>query len=270
MEKIKYKNITRYYFDDVESVIVCGDIHGEFNQIINKICVQYDIRNSVIIIAGDCGFGFYNYGYYENINAKNRKRLKDYNNYIVMVRGNHDNPAYFTDKAINFSRFMTVPDYSVIEAAGKTILCVGGATSVDRTDRMNEEIKKFDKMHHYTGDEEFKPRYYWKNEAPVYKPELLEEICEMFVIDSVVTHTAPSFCEKIDKDGLSYWISKDDELEEDVKKEREVMDNIFDKLQELKQPVSNWMYGHFHQSWSSNINGIRFKMIDINELIELR
>ena len=72
MEHYKYKNINHYCFDDVKSVIVCGDIHGEYNEIINKICVQYAITNSVIVFAGDCGFGFHKYGYYENVYNKNK------------------------------------------------------------------------------------------------------------------------------------------------------------------------------------------------------
>ena len=98
MEKTKYKDIFIYDFDDVNEIIVCGDIHGEFNALVNKVCVQYDIHDSIIIVAGDCGFGFERVGYYDNIYKRNRKRLEEHNNYILMIRGNHDNPSYFTDK----------------------------------------------------------------------------------------------------------------------------------------------------------------------------
>ncbi len=64
------------------------------------------------------------------------------NNWIVFVRGNHDNPAYFDGAMLNFKRFVAVPDYSILQACNHTILCVGGAISgaisIDRIYRINE------------------------------------------------------------------------------------------------------------------------------------
>lgn len=90
------------------------------------------------------------------------------------------------------------------------------------------------------------------------------------LIDTVVTHTAPSFCELIDKAGLSGWAQADPTLLEDCSKERKVMDLIYDLLTMNKQPVNHWYYGHFHQSWNSSIGGILFSMLDILEFKELR
>ena len=157
MEKTKYKDIFIYDFDDVNEIIVCGDIHGEFNALVNKVCVQYDIHDSIIIVAGDCGFGFERVGYYDNIYKRNRKRLEEHNNYILMIRGNHDNPSYFTDKYINYKHFMTIEDYSVINAAGRSVLCVGGAVSIDRQSRIEKQLQM--KTSHYHGAAEIKPRY---------------------------------------------------------------------------------------------------------------
>ena len=47
-----------YSFPNAKNVVVCGDIHGEFNVVIYKLCVQYQMTDTVLIIAGDCGFGF--------------------------------------------------------------------------------------------------------------------------------------------------------------------------------------------------------------------
>ena len=44
--------------------------------------------------------------------------MNSYNNWIVFARRNHDNPAYFDGKVFAHKRFLTVPDYSVIEACG--------------------------------------------------------------------------------------------------------------------------------------------------------
>ena len=47
-----------YQFPECNNVVVSGDIHGDFNLLVNKICVQYQMQNTLVIVAGDCGFGF--------------------------------------------------------------------------------------------------------------------------------------------------------------------------------------------------------------------
>ena len=84
-----------YQFPECNNVVVSGDIHGDFNLLVNKICVQYQMQNTLVIVAGDCGFGFDKRGYYDNMVKRNAKRMNDANNWIVFIRGNHDNPAYF-------------------------------------------------------------------------------------------------------------------------------------------------------------------------------
>ena len=58
-----------------DSVYVVGDIHGEFRKLVFDITYKYKIKNSVIIIAGDCGFGFNKPKYYNLIYQKIHKRL---------------------------------------------------------------------------------------------------------------------------------------------------------------------------------------------------
>ena len=52
---------------------------GRFKLLVNKLCVQYEMRGTVLIVAGDCGFGFEQKGYYENIVRRNSKRMNDAN-----------------------------------------------------------------------------------------------------------------------------------------------------------------------------------------------
>ena len=58
-----------YEFPECESIVISGDIHGDFNLLVNKMCVQYSMENTLLIVAGDCGFGFENRGYYENLSS---------------------------------------------------------------------------------------------------------------------------------------------------------------------------------------------------------
>lgn len=63
-----------YQFPECKDIVVSGDIHGDFNLLVNKICVQYQMRNTLVIVAGDCGFGFDKRGYYDNMGKNTMER----------------------------------------------------------------------------------------------------------------------------------------------------------------------------------------------------
>lgn len=255
------------------NVAICGDIHGDFNLLVNKVCIQYQMKDTLIIVAGDCGFGFERKEYYENIVKRNVERVIKSNNWFLFIRGNHDNPAYFDGKAFCHKRFIAIPDYSVVKTNGHTILCVGGAISIDRQSRKESWEHGKSKMHRYDdrtiADNSFTTNNYWQDEAPVFNEKVLSEITSLYKIDTVVTHTAPTFCELQDKKELQLWALRDDCLLADVQNERETMDAIYEAIKTDCNTITHWFYGHFHQSWHSTINGVLFKMLDIMELIEL-
>ena len=259
-----------YEFPDAKCIIVSGDIHGDFNQLVNKVCVQYQLRDTLVIVAGDCGFGFENKGNYDNIVRRNAKRMNDSNNWIVFIRGNHDNPAYFDGKSFRHRRFMALPDYSILRACNHTILCVGGAISIDRKYRTEAWEQYVQKHRWHIENGTFAKNYYWADEAPVFDKEALTKINEICAIDTVITHTAASFCELQSKNGVCCYSYNDSSLMDDVAKERATMDEIYDTLKAQNHPITHWCYGHFHQSWHCEIDGILFKMLDIMELYEIR
>ncbi len=251
-------------FPECKGVVVCGDIHGDFTQLVFKCCVQYGMTDTLIIVAGDCGFGFDRPGYYEGLYRKCSKRLSKANNWLSFIRGNHDNPAYFNHQPITHQRWMTIPDYSIVKACGHTILCVGGATSVDRTRRM--EVKQY---HLPNPKDPLIPNVYWPDEQPFFDKAQLDIINEQCAIDIVVTHSSPSFCERSSHLGLEAWAMDDEHLLDDVKYERQVMDDIYHYLYEKNHPLQSWYYGHFHESWHAEIDGVMFHMLDILELREI-
>ena len=257
------KEVNVLEFPKAKSIVVSGDIHGDFTQLVSKCCVQYGMTDTLIIVAGDCGFGFEQEGYYEGAYKQCSARLSKANNWLLFVRGNHDNPAYFNQKPIKHKRWMTLPDYSVVKACGHTILCVGGATSIDRLLRVTA------KRYHLNPGETLVPNVYWNNEAPVFDKGILDEIDQMCAIDTVITHTAPSFCELTSHVGLLDWAEYDGTLLKDVENERKAMDSLFDYLYVKNHPLRHWFYGHFHQSWHCEIDGIIFNMLDCMEVKEL-
>lgn len=245
-------DINIYEFPDAKGIVVAGDIHGDFKTLVYKCCVQYGMTDTLIIVAGDCGFGFYRPGYYEDLYMQLNGRLSKANNWIVFVRGNHDNPAYFDGQRVNYKRWKAVPDYSILKTYDHTILCVGGAISVDRGWRMDEN------------------QAYWPDEKPVYDQKQLESISETCAVDTVISHTAPSFCEMTSYLDIQNLLEQDKDLLQDIQAERKVMDNICAFLKGHNHPIDKWYYGHFHQSWHSEIDGIRYNMLDCMELRELR
>ena len=177
------------------------------------------------------------------------------------VRGNHDNPAYFNDYPIKHRRWMTIPDYSIVKACGHHILCVGGAISVDRSYRISDPH-----YHVSKNDEPLARNIYWANEYPVFAVEKLDAISESCAIDTIITHTAPSFCELTSKSGLTNWAIRDEDLMAHVKYERQVIDKILNYLKTKDHPLRHWFYGHFHQSWHQEIDNVQYNMLDIMEL----
>lgn len=250
-------------YPEAKSLVVCGDIHGDFVPLVYEICVRYGMRDALVIVAGDCGLGFEKTGAYDNVFRRIQRRLIQNNCWIAMVRGNHDDPAYFEPQKdgktlIRHSRWCTIPDYSIIQACGRTILCVGGAISVDRQVRLREMVRHPGKV------------YYWENEAPLYNQNALDEIkMQGLCVDTIVTHTAPSFCEFRSKEGLATWAQNDPQLIEDCNAERASMDAIMAHVKRDGHPLERWYYGHFHNSWHSEIDGVWYKMLDIMELLEV-
>ena len=72
-----------YEFPKAKGIVVSGDIHGDFTKLVYKVCIQYNMTDTLIVVAGDCGFGFERYGFYENIYNRCRERLAKANNWFV-------------------------------------------------------------------------------------------------------------------------------------------------------------------------------------------
>ena len=181
-------------FPEAKSIVASGDIHGDFIQLVFKLCVQYQMKDTILIVAGDCGFGFEKKESYENMVKHNVKRMKESKNCIVFIRGNHDNPAYFDGYTFKYKRFIAIPDYTILQARSHTVLCVGGGISIDRQYRLQAWEKKQVRSVSESSTDKLARNVYWSTEAPVFDKEKMVTISAKYTVDAAITHTAPSFC----------------------------------------------------------------------------
>lgn len=223
------------------NVYVCGDIHRNFSYLIHMI-KTYHITNSIIILAGDVGLGFSKMEAYNQYYINKMHELLDKLNVTILgVRGNHDDPDYFNHRLIDFPYFKTVADYDIISTNLGRILCIGGAISVDRDSRIDEDSKSMK----YGSDR----RTWWKDEAPILNEDIL--LNENYSI--IVSHCAPSIAMPI-----TTWYG-------DLG-DREVMNAV---LSISRNKITDWYYGHYHNSFCQTIDGITFHLLNKNELKEI-
>jgi len=229
------------------NIVAVGDIHGKTAELGYRIKTRYTIKNSVIFLCGDIGVGFNKPNYHIEEFTKLNNIAKGLNNIIIVIRGNHDDPSYFDGSFNKWSNIAFVPDYTLVETASHKVLCIGGGISIDRTNRTLG-------------------RSYWANEVSVYDEDKLKAAG---VIDIIMTHSAPSFCEPITKDGIMGWAKYDDKLLVDCDIDRQVFDDVWKFIKADNQNPLYWCYGHFHMSRSQEYDNTKFKAIDELEFFPL-
>lgn len=233
-------------------LLFCGDIHGNENTIPNFIR-DHELDTCAVFQAGDYGIGFDpDYKEQRWLSYQNG-RLMHSNSDLFVVRGNHDNPKYFDGKTV-LSNIRLVKDYDIININGWNVLCVGGATSVDRRDRGSW----------WRPQDGNKLNDYWEDEVVNYDEEILNSLRD---IDIVVTHSAPSFCTPLTKGNIKQWIDNDEELETDIAIERHLLARMYDVLAENNR-ISEWYYGHFHIDTKSYRDNTTFTGINIDKIVQ--
>lgn len=243
-------------------IITSGDWHGEWNTMM-RILKEKNIDNCTLIQAGDFGIGF-------EMKTKEIAKLKFLNQFLktkkiklYAIRGNHDDPAYFTgkDETLKFSNIELIPDYSIIRIEDRNILFIGGAISVDRNP--NPSIVD---LYGKSWKGRRQGINYWKDEGIVFNEDALRLIKG---IDTIVTHTAPSFVYPQIKIGAEKWFEYDKTLEEELYKERQYLSDTYFILKQNNN-ILNWHYAHFHNSSNEEYENTKFRLLDTYELHELR
>jgi hypothetical protein len=249
----------------MEKVCFVGDTHHLWKNFREEV-ERLDLRDTAIFHLGDGGFGFYPRGYTIAELTKQNEWLKQRNCIMYNIRGNHDNPIWFTAEAkmieffraedrkilpgmredfffladyetpIKYAEFITtlsnikfVPDYTVIREGGQNILCIGGAISIDRI------VRKAG-------------RDYFPNEVVAYKPSMLKNLRDVNV---VATHIMPHFIPPFNQDSelIRNYATHDKNLVAELVEERQIMTKIYKDIT-VNNDITLWAYGHMH-SWNN-------------------
>ena len=226
-------------------VQILGDIHGDFQKLYMKAMA---VTDTTIIQVGDFGAGFKKRERFDEDMYDINKRLVKNNNQLLVIRGNHDDPAYF-DGTYNFSNIEFLKDYTVRNIEGRNYLFVGGAISIDRI------IRK-------SGVE------YWPDEKFVLDLDKINAIDEN--IDVVIAHSSPSFCQPVHFNELVWWyVAQDPSLHNELLQERKDFEEMYNALKENGHTLEYWFNGHFHFNAEELIQDTNFILLTINQFYEL-
>ena len=229
--------------NNIQQVIAIGDVHGSFNDLIFKL-KRLEISNTLLIQLGDFGVGFNKETEDILTLIQLDSLLKDSDNFLIIVRGNHDNPAFFSNPNLQFENIILVKDYELFNFKSKQLnknlkfLCVGGGISIDRS-RRKLGIG------------------YWPDEVVKNIPPNIYNMNE--AIDYLFMHTGPDFL-KLN----CFNINNDIKLETDLLNERVIINNLIDRIN-----FKTFYCGHFHINNEVNIHNKRYVTINILEFKQI-
>lgn len=233
---------------DIDGIIFVGDIHGEYGVIL-ELCNR--TSRKAIICCGDCGMGFAEPGYYTDQFKKMERRLEKTDNWLVFIRGNHDDPIYFDGVVVSGDKSGWAPDehprihmasrgWEFLRLMGKDlnacVMCGGGAVSVDRTMRLEGKS-------------------WWPDEGvaradPQKLAAATVEAVEGIGSLCIATHSSPSLAMPLENKAiLTGWASVDRYIVDDCRDEREYLTDVARAVCSSPVPVDGWWYGHFHKSY---------------------
>lgn len=213
-------------------------------------------NDSVIIFSGSTGFGSKSFEHFDEIFKSLNEILEKNNTHIIFIRGNSDDPSYFTEGKISYSNIKAVDDYSLIKFNGFNCLCIGGGVSLDRKWKQTQGGR-------------LKKTLYWDGESTKFNQDELKEILADNKIACVVTHVPPSF---VGTDTSTYsdskWSGSDKEVIDDAINERLTIDKIYSEF--VKANVKPYVWMFTGEGGGCHLNNIRFvASTDIHNIFSL-
>lgn len=246
-----------------EKLMYLGDIHGNFG-LIGQYIDRFNIEDAHIIQVGDFGVGFKDIHKEKRMLDMYHTKLVKNNVTVWAFRGNHDYKPHFDNDPFGFTNIKLVKDYTVLNLEGKNILCIGGAVSIDRRMRKtkNQAIGRYD----IKGMNES----WWPDEIFNWEDDKLVDLRD---INVVVTHNAPDYCVPDNSNGfgdfVNQFIAADPALKLDLLDERRKITMAFQTIKMYNQ-IEMHLYGHFHRSDVTTIDGVQHRVLGVGELWEER
>lgn len=207
----------------------------------------YNLRNSIIIVLGNCLFDK-NKTLFNLLDDYNNK-LSSINSHLLFIRGENDNQDLFFNKEINLSNIKVLSDYTVIKVDKYNILTIGGNISIDRSWK-----KEYGTV--------ISKRLYWENENTEYSQELIDEILNSTHIDAIASISCPTFVSIPTDTYRKEWIYSDDKLKTDIIQQRLTMDNIYHQCLLKENVPKTWVFSNCQSSDDNYVNNILFKSIN--------
>ncbi len=214
-------------------MIFIGDVHGLYLNLMQYIDL-YCISDTTLICVGDFGAGIVDCSELNN-------QLEKLKIQLYVVRGNHD-MKYMFDGHHNLSNITFVPDGTLLNIEDNHILCIGGATSIDK------EYRKLNNLPYEEEDE------------IDYSVEINYEELPSNLI--VVSHCAPTFCEPFNTDS---FFADFPNQKDSIIKERDYLANLYSSI---RNKVTHWYYGHYHFSRIDLVNTTKFRLLNVLEFYE--
>ncbi len=237
-------SISTVDFSDRRDIHFIGDIHGSF-QTIARYSDQ--MQDSLLIQVGDFGAGFLHPSDFRHEMLNLARLLAANNNKLVVIRGNHDDPAYFNNRVYD-GRVFLISDNQTLTACGHKLLLIGGAISVDRIDRIEG-------------------RSYWSKEVVEVDWDVIDNVRDL---TGVVTHTCPSSFPSLKSNSgfVQYFISKGDtHLKQQLDDEQRILQLVLERLLVNNKQIGLWVHGHFHNSVTSQgPGGLHTRCLAIDEI----
>ena len=247
-----------YDFTKYDKVYCSGDIHGEYLDLLDK-AKELQIKDALLIVAGDCNIGFKNAKFYQRLYSTYRQTLENNNLHLIFVRGNHDIKAFFDGLTVDYKYMHAIKDYSIIKSAKNNILSIGGSVSLDRLSRL-DMMRQDTSLNIYCNDEIID-----------LKLDFIDDIkANNILVDTVITHDCPSFAVPFNLDKDNFFLQIDKNLLKDIEAEKHKLDTIYKILIDNNQPLIQWFFGHYHSSYCKVFDSIEFNLLNILEIKRLK
>ena len=215
----------------MKNLVLVGDIHGQFREMIWRAMYKYNLENTDIIVLGD--FGAMDKSWKSDY-FRLQKKLDKKQLHIWVLRGNHDNPEFFTGD-VNFPYLTLMKDGETYEISGVSCLVLGGACSTDIVWRQ-EYNKKNPK----------KQKIWWEGEDIIRFP--IKNLSGK--VDLILSHEAP-----LSFDPVSVRFPETPSWQyQKILDSRKYLDEILKNI-----TCSYWFYGHYHKHITGSFGNVLYK-----------